>query len=245
MPARTSYTTKQLPCTEQLWNGWRGPMRPIPTSAGIFSRKSTSRCGAASTTLPAAVRCAPWVYQVAHNTAASHIARQRNKNASLVSLEELERVPSREDNEPAIDRSTALERLLLLIQRLKPIVSERRTSCQMKRARTRCRVSGAASRARSLEPTSRRARNMLAVLMSSAAAGYVYCGYQLRKRGPDTTGSEPSRATTATYRTQLERQRDFLRTGWRRLLLPLVPRACRVPDELPGPGTRARESSPF
>jgi hypothetical protein len=101
-------------------------------------------------------------------------------------------------------------------------------------------------KAQSLKAKNRRVTSVLAVLMLSAAAGYasflyffpgtiqrigasltlagyVYCGYQLRKRGPGTTGPGPLMATTSTYRVQLERQRDFLRTCWRRLLLPIVP----------------------
>jgi hypothetical protein len=101
-------------------------------------------------------------------------------------------------------------------------------------------------KAQSLEAKQRRVTSVLAVLMLSAAAGYasflyffpgtiqrigasltlagyVYCGYQLRKRDAATAGSGPSMATTATYRAQLERQRDFLQTCWRRLLLPIVP----------------------
>jgi len=62
-----------------------------------------------------------WVYQVAHNTAASHVVRQRRIHAGLVSLEEIESVPVHEDSESVAERSTALDRLLRLIQRLKPI----------------------------------------------------------------------------------------------------------------------------
>src|SRR5262245_65936040 len=34
-----------------------------------------------------------WVYRVAHNTAASHVIRQRRASTSLVTLEELEKLP--------------------------------------------------------------------------------------------------------------------------------------------------------
>lgn len=61
-----------------------------------------------------------WAYQVAHNTAASHAVRQRRTHAGLVSLEEIEITPAREEGERAVDRRMALERLLRLIQRLKP-----------------------------------------------------------------------------------------------------------------------------
>lgn len=60
-----------------------------------------------------------WVYRVAHNTATSHVLRQRRTNAhTLVSLEELEHVAG-----PSVDGSDAqrmLERLSELIQTLKP-----------------------------------------------------------------------------------------------------------------------------
>jgi RNA polymerase sigma-70 factor (ECF subfamily) len=62
-----------------------------------------------------------WVYQVAHNTAATHVVRQRRTNSRLVSLEELERVPAQGDGESTVDRRTTLERLLRLIHRLKAL----------------------------------------------------------------------------------------------------------------------------
>ena len=70
-----------------------------------------------------AQRCSlrTWVYQVAHNVAASHVVRQRRTYAGLVSLEEIEGIPVDKDSELAVDRHTALERLLRLIQRLKPL----------------------------------------------------------------------------------------------------------------------------
>jgi RNA polymerase sigma-70 factor, ECF subfamily len=62
-----------------------------------------------------------WVYQVAHNVAASHVIRQRRTYAGLVSLEDIDSVAAQEVSELAVNRSTALERLLKLIQRLKPV----------------------------------------------------------------------------------------------------------------------------
>ena len=58
---------------------------------------------------------------MAHNVAASHVVRQQRTYAGLVSLEEIESVPVRQEGELGVDRSTALERLLRLIQRLKPV----------------------------------------------------------------------------------------------------------------------------
>ena len=63
-----------------------------------------------------------WVYRVAHNTAVSHVIRQRQKKSqTLVGLEELESVPDHREGELAADRRHALERLLELVQRLKPL----------------------------------------------------------------------------------------------------------------------------
>jgi RNA polymerase sigma-70 factor (ECF subfamily) len=63
-----------------------------------------------------------WVYRVAHNTAVSHVLRQRrHKSQTLVGLEELESVPDHREGERAADRSHALERLLELVQSLKPL----------------------------------------------------------------------------------------------------------------------------
>lgn len=63
-----------------------------------------------------------WVYRVAHNVGASHIARQyRTRAEALVGLEELEALPDPMRDEAAADRSLALNKLLELIQRLKPL----------------------------------------------------------------------------------------------------------------------------
>ena len=62
-----------------------------------------------------------WVYRVAHNTAISYVMRQRRNNSPLVALEDLEALPDRKAGEQAADRARALERLLELIQRLKPV----------------------------------------------------------------------------------------------------------------------------
>ncbi len=65
-----------------------------------------------------------WIYRVAHNVAASHVTRQlRSRSQPLVGLEdeELENLPDASSGQPAADRNQALDRLLILIQRLKPI----------------------------------------------------------------------------------------------------------------------------
>jgi RNA polymerase sigma-70 factor (ECF subfamily) len=61
-----------------------------------------------------------WVYRVAHNAAASHAMRQRRANSHvLVSLEELEHMP--DPSAPDASRQQALNRLLALVQHLKPL----------------------------------------------------------------------------------------------------------------------------
>ena len=62
-----------------------------------------------------------WVYRVAHNVAASHVIQQRRAKAQvLTSIEELEHLP-----DPSVNRSAdirhALDRLLGLVQSLKPL----------------------------------------------------------------------------------------------------------------------------
>jgi RNA polymerase sigma-70 factor (ECF subfamily) len=63
-----------------------------------------------------------WIYRVAHNTAVSHVVLQRRKNSpTLVGLEDLESVPDHREGEGAADRRHALERLMELVQSLKPL----------------------------------------------------------------------------------------------------------------------------
>lgn len=63
-----------------------------------------------------------WIYRVAHNVAATHVARERRTNSQiLVDLEELEHLPDATKGQHAADRNQDLDRLLLLIQRLKPV----------------------------------------------------------------------------------------------------------------------------
>lgn len=63
-----------------------------------------------------------WIYRVAHNVGASHVLRQsRTRSQALVGLEELENLPDTNSGQQAADRSHALDRLLNLIQRLRPL----------------------------------------------------------------------------------------------------------------------------
>jgi RNA polymerase sigma-70 factor (ECF subfamily) len=60
-----------------------------------------------------------WIYRVAHNVGASHVVRQsRTRSQALVGLEELESLP---DTNSDPDRTHTLDRLLQLIQQLKPL----------------------------------------------------------------------------------------------------------------------------
>jgi len=60
-----------------------------------------------------------WIYRVAHNVASSHVLRdRRSKLQTLVGVEELDNVPWTKDDP---DRRQALDRLLGLIQQLKPL----------------------------------------------------------------------------------------------------------------------------
>jgi RNA polymerase sigma-70 factor (ECF subfamily) len=62
-----------------------------------------------------------WVYRVAHHVAASHVVRERRIFKNLVSLEELEMLPDKDQGQSSVDQSRNLERLSLLIQQLKPL----------------------------------------------------------------------------------------------------------------------------
>jgi RNA polymerase sigma-70 factor (ECF subfamily) len=62
-----------------------------------------------------------WTYRVAHHVAASHIIRERRTFSKLVSLEEIESLPEKKENQAAAEHQINLERLLILIQRLKPL----------------------------------------------------------------------------------------------------------------------------
>ena len=62
-----------------------------------------------------------WVYRVAHHVAISHVIRERRRFSKLVSLEELEVLPDKEDGQSAATQRMNLNRLSGLIQRLKPL----------------------------------------------------------------------------------------------------------------------------
>jgi RNA polymerase sigma-70 factor (ECF subfamily) len=62
-----------------------------------------------------------WVYRVAHNTATSHVMRQRRANTNLVSLDETQTLAGKADGETALDQHQRLERLFHFIQQLNPL----------------------------------------------------------------------------------------------------------------------------
>jgi RNA polymerase sigma-70 factor (ECF subfamily) len=62
-----------------------------------------------------------WVYRVAHNTASSHVAKSmRRRRREWVSLEEVDSLRSGEDTEEFVGKQLVLERLMRLIQELRP-----------------------------------------------------------------------------------------------------------------------------
>lgn len=62
-----------------------------------------------------------WVYRVAHNTATTHVIRQKKVYAALTSLEELNELPTDEQTEASLDQRSASDRLSHLIRQLKPL----------------------------------------------------------------------------------------------------------------------------
>jgi RNA polymerase sigma-70 factor (ECF subfamily) len=62
-----------------------------------------------------------WTFRVAHNTAVSYVNRERRKNASLVSLEEIEPTTPSEDRQPDIDQQRVLQQLSDFVRQLKPL----------------------------------------------------------------------------------------------------------------------------
>jgi RNA polymerase sigma-70 factor (ECF subfamily) len=68
-------------------------------------------------------RCAlgTWVYRVAHNTATSVCIRRKGAGMQLVGLDDLELTSARIDREGDLDDRQALDRLLAMIQRLRPL----------------------------------------------------------------------------------------------------------------------------
>src|SRR5947199_9397093 len=70
-----------------------------------------------------------WVYRVAHHVAASHVLRERRMFSKLVSLEELEILPDKDQAQFAADQKRILDGLSGLIQQLKPLDRQVITAC--------------------------------------------------------------------------------------------------------------------
>ena len=62
-----------------------------------------------------------WVYRVAHNVATGHVIQQRRITDRLVSIETIESMAGSDHGELAATQAEALDRLSMLIQRLKPL----------------------------------------------------------------------------------------------------------------------------
>jgi RNA polymerase sigma-70 factor (ECF subfamily) len=63
-----------------------------------------------------------WVYRVAHNAATTYaIGQRRSRGSALASVEELESLPDPAEGQRAADQRLSMERLLDLIQQLKPL----------------------------------------------------------------------------------------------------------------------------
>jgi RNA polymerase sigma-70 factor (ECF subfamily) len=63
-----------------------------------------------------------WIYRVAHNTASNYIVRQRRAGISkLATLEEVEAAPDPIDHQRNVEEHIAIDRLLQLIHRLRPM----------------------------------------------------------------------------------------------------------------------------
>lgn len=61
-----------------------------------------------------------WVYRVAHNVGASHIVKQRAHLSALVTLDDIDPPAPDPTPEDAFGERQALERLMAIVQRLKP-----------------------------------------------------------------------------------------------------------------------------
>ncbi len=60
-----------------------------------------------------------WVYRVAHNVAASHVDREKRTHKGVVTLEEIEHMPSGANISIEFEQSEAIARLHALIRQLK------------------------------------------------------------------------------------------------------------------------------
>jgi RNA polymerase sigma-70 factor (ECF subfamily) len=62
-----------------------------------------------------------WTHRVAHHVSASYVIRETRIFSTLVSLEELEALPDRNQGEHVAEKRINLNRLFILVQRLRPL----------------------------------------------------------------------------------------------------------------------------
>ena len=63
-----------------------------------------------------------WLYRVGHNVATSHVVSDRRaKSQQLLSIDEIDVADSKNDSEECAERSVAINRLMNLIQELRPL----------------------------------------------------------------------------------------------------------------------------
>ena len=172
---------------------------------------------------------------MAHNTATTYVVRQRRVYATLVSLEDLDDLPSRDRSDSTLDQRNASERFFGLIQSLKPLdrqvmrndplISDVQAIWQARvRRKYRCRSNG-----------SNRERSISAMI----AAGSLYVAWRAHKqRWPVSPAPNPS-ATIGleAYKSELRRSRDHSRNVWR-MVAPLIPGAVVFALPVIGPFLR-------
>src|ERR1700722_18805115 len=115
------FTGRRPIATAPHSSGWPARMRRIRSFAAICCRTSICSCGVAFAHFDGRCSLRTWVYRVAHNVATGHVVRQRRLRKTLVSSEEVEAMPSNDWSELTAHQNQALDRLALLIQKLKPL----------------------------------------------------------------------------------------------------------------------------
>ena len=119
---KTNSINKRPRRMEPRWSGWLALTRPMPICAANLLQEIHVALWRSFRGFDGRCSLRTWIYRVSHNVGASHVLRQRRvRDQTLVGLEELENLPDSNNSLQAADRSQSLERLLDLVQRLKPI----------------------------------------------------------------------------------------------------------------------------